>query len=129
MTIREVTKLSLERAAKAVEEVAGRLSFPGEMIGFPPIECGNAKGVWLVTVCWEKEDHRRNRFSQVIVFLVWGDEDGRPKMRPYFQEGPCVSVNATSLNYFPDHDGMIHLQLSVERTVRKEFDPPWLEDE
>jgi len=129
VAIRETTELRSERATQAVQGFVEQLSYPGQMLVWSPIECGNIKGVWLVVVCWEKEDHRGNRFSQVIGYIVWGDEDGKVKMRPDIQEDRCVAVSIRSFNHFPDHDGKIHLQYDVQRAVCEEFEPPWQEEE
>ena len=109
----------------AVLETYERFGYSGEIMVWPPIECGGRKGVWLVVVGWRKCDQRGNRFSQVIACVVWGDKDGSVKFRPYHESGPCVSLEVDSFNFYPDYDKKIHLQLEVRRKIFSEFVPPW----
>jgi hypothetical protein len=128
MIHRETTPLTSECATTTVREISERLHYQGELLIWPPTECGNKSGAWVVVASWERHDRRGNVFSHVDVYLVWGDADGRPRARPYFQQGPCVSVNVGNCIYFADHDGKIHLQLAVSRIQYSEFEPPWMED-
>lgn len=112
--------------SEAVRQAVARVNFPGRVLQDPPVACKGSERLWLVRVCWEKNDHRGNRYSKVIIFFVWPVESLGLTVRPYFiSDGPCNDVAIESFVYTPDHDGNIGIQLHIEKSEYKRVPPPW----